>query len=546
MPPSVKTVHSECRHITKSIPEPEKPCFVISCNRGEIANDTLRAAKEIMHPHVFTAVMHTTGDGQYGYCDQAEYRICIGPDSFSEEQRKGGRAKTPYMDMPILFTAFGNIRKHAERLFGKDNFRIGVHPGYGMLSEDAEFARQVVEEGFIWIGPNHKTQALMGPKDSARDLATKSGLQCVPGVGDIKTLEDAVAAHKKMITENPELTERRFRLKNVSGGGGRGQIIFQGAADLPGKFAAVQEISRTLGWSSHFVMELNIEISRHYELQLFRELVFFGRECTLMRSSQKEIEESLTPEGLRQHDPAAAAELQKMIAAAPKLAQLCGLDSVSTLECIFDEQSQKLYFLEMNTRIQVEHPVSNAITGVDLLRSQIMHAFGAPVEMNQADVECRGHAIEARITNLDPYDPNYGPMGGKKVTKYIPPERTDRIRHYGYLHAGNTLTSFDPMFAKVVGRGKDRMEAIEALFRGLSEFIVEGESFRHNIPHQLFVISHPKFINHTYNSETMTEIRKLFLEKFTPFFDERFGKENRYKSAIVAEAVNQFYGHHFH
>lgn len=539
------TVHGESIKICGNIPD-EKPCFVIACNRGEIANDTLRAAKEIMHPPVFTAALHTKGDGQYGYVHQSEFSYCIGPDNFSAAEREKGRATTPYMDMPILFTATELVKNEAERMFGKDGFKIGVHPGYGMLSEEPEFIRQCTEEGLTFIGPGLTTQSMMGPKDSARDLAVRGGLQVVPGGGDIRTLEDAIEAHQQIIKDNPELKDRRFRLKAVAGGGGRGQIVFAGAKELPEKFKEVQLIAKSLGWPSHFVMELNIEVSRHYEIQMFRGLTFYGRECTLMRQAQKEIEEFLSPEALVGHDDEASKQLQKMIDAAPMLAKECELDSVATLECIYDEQAQKLYFLEMNTRIQVEHPVTNAATGVDLLRDQIKHAFGAPIVLEQEDVTAVGHSIEARITNLDPYDPNYGPMGGKKVTRYLPPERTDKIRHYGYLQAGNTLTSFDPMFSKVVGRGKDRQEAIEALFRGLSEFIVEGESFRHNIPHQLFVISHPKFIERTYNSETMDEMRELFLTKFVPFFDENYGKENRYNSPVVAEAVNQFYNHNWH
>lgn len=539
------TVHGESIRITGHIPE-DKPCFVISCNRGEIANDTLRAAKEIMDPHIFTATLHTQGDGQYGYVQQSEYKLCIGPDNFTPEQQTQGRAKTPYMDIPTLMTAFDIVRKIGEDLFGKDGFKIGVHPGYGMLSEEPEFAQAIVDEGYIFIGPGAETQSMMGPKDKARELATASGLQVVPGAGDIHTLEDAQKAHAQIIADNPKLHDRRFRLKAVAGGGGRGQIVFQGSEDLPAKFEEVQNISYALGWPSHFVMELNIEVSRHYEIQLFKELALYGRECTLMRSSQKEIEEFLAPESLIDSDPVAAEELRKMLIAAPKLARLCKLDSVATLECIYDDESETLYFLEMNTRIQVEHPVTNAATGVDLLRSQILYAFGAEITLKQEDVEMRGHSIEARITNLDPYSPSYGPMGGKKIDKYIAPERTDRIRHYGYVSAGNTLTSFDPMFSKIVGRGHNRQEAVEALFRGLSEFIVEGPAFRHNIPHQLFVISHPKFLERDYNSETMDEIRGLFLEKFVPFFDEKFGKENRYNSPIVADAVNLFYGHHFH
>ncbi|MCM8534011.1 MAG: hypothetical protein NE330_22810 [Lentisphaeraceae bacterium] len=545
MPQNSKRVYGEAVRITGQIPM-DKPCFVISCNRGEIANDTLRAAKENMHPAVFTAAIHTTGDRQYGYVHQSEFKMCIGPDSFNAEERAAGRATTPYMDKPILFTAFDNIRREAERMFGKDKFQIGVHPGYGMLSEDPDFVEQCLEEGYIFIGPGVTPQAMMGPKDSARELAVKAGLQVVPGEGDIKTLEDAKKAHTKIITENPELKDRRFRLKAVAGGGGRGQIVFQGAKELPEKFEKVQQVSAGLGWPSHFVMELNIEISRHYEIQMFRDLTFYGRECTLMRNHQKEIEEFLSPQGIQEDDPVAAEQLQKMMDAAPNLARECKLDSVATLECIYDEEAEKLYFLEMNTRIQVEHPVSNAATGVDLLRAQILHAFGAPIILKQEDVTAMGHSIEARITNLDPYDPNFGPLGGKKVDRYWRPERTDRIRHYGYITSGNTITSFDPMFAKIVGRGHDRKEAVEALFRGLSEFIIEGHEFRHNIPHQLFVISHPKFLERDYNSETMDEIRKEFLEKFVPFFDENYGKENRYNNPVVAEAVNNFYGHHFH
>jgi len=539
------TVHGESIRITGHIPE-DKPCFVISCNRGEIAADTLRAAKEIMKPHVLTATLHTAGDAQYPYVEQSEYHLCIGPDTFSPEKIAEGRAKTPYMDIPTLMTACDIVRKIGEDLFGKDGFKIGIHPGYGMLSEEPEFAKAVVDEGFIFIGPGEYTQSVMGPKDNARDIAIKSGLQVVPGAGDIRTLEDAQKAHQQIIADNPELANRRFRLKAVAGGGGRGQIVFQGAEDLPAKFEEVQNISYALGWPSHFVMELNIEVSRHYEIQLFKDLTFYGRECTLMRQSQKEIEEFLAPESLMDTDPVAAKELQKMLDAAPKLAELCELDSVSTLECIYDEESQSLYFLEMNTRIQVEHPVSNLATGVDLLRSQILYAFGAPITLKQEDIEFRGHSIEARITNLDPYSESYGPMGGKTIERYLPPKRTDRMRHYGYVNSGNTLTSFDPMFAKVLGRGHDRQEAIEALFRALSEFIVDGPAFRHNIPHQLFVICHPKFLERDYNSETMDEIRRLFLDKFVPFFDKKFGKEKRYHSPTVADAVNLFYGNHFH
>ncbi|MCH2205383.1 MAG: hypothetical protein MK132_05895 [Lentisphaerales bacterium] len=545
MPQNSKRIYGEAVRITGQIPM-DKPCFVISCNRGEIANDTLRAAKENMHPAVFTGAIHTTGDRQYGYVHQSEFKMCIGPDNFSAEERAQGRATTPYMDIPILFTAFDNIRNEAERMFGKGNFQIGVHPGYGMLSEDPDFVKNCIDEGYIFIGPGHTPQSMMGPKDSARDLAVRAGLQVVPGEGDIRTLEDALAAHSKIIKANPELKDRRFRLKAVAGGGGRGQIVFQGAEDLPDKFEKVQQISASLGWPSHYVMELNIEVSRHYEIQMFRDLTFFGRECTLMRNHQKEIEEFLSPEGIKEQDPVAAEQLQKMIDAAPNLARECKLDSVATLECIYDEQAEKLYFLEMNTRIQVEHPVSNAATGVDLLRAQILHAFGAPIILKQEEISTMGHSIEARITNLDPYDPNFGPLGGKKIDRYWRPERTDRIRHYGYVTSGNTITSFDPMFAKIVGRGHDRQEAVEALFRGLSEFIVEGHEFRHNIPHQLFVISHPKFIDRNYNSETMDEIRKEFLEKFVPFFDENYGKENRYNNPVVAEAVNNFYDHDFH
>ena len=540
------TVHAEAQKITGVI-SGNKPCFVISCNRGEIANDTLRAAKEVMHPPIFTASLYTTGDAQYGYVKQSEFKMCIGPDHFSAQECTQGRAMTPYMDIPILFTAANNIRREAERLFGKDGFQIGVHPGYGMLSEEPEFVKACNDEGFIFIGPGYETQVAMGPKDEARRLAIQAGLPVVPGTGDIKTLRDAKRAYKKLIKENPHLDGRRFRLKAVAGGGGRGQIIFDSIDDLPEKFKTVQTVVANLGWDSHFVMELNIEVSRHYEIQMFCDLTFFGRECTLMRSSQKEIEEFLSPEVLKEKgDMQAAKELQKVLDSASKLAKCCKLDSVATLECIYDETAQKIYFLEMNTRIQVEHPVSNAATGVDLLRDQIKYAFGAPIILEQKDIKAMGHSIEARITNLDPYSENYAPMGMKKIDTYIPPERTDRIRHYGYANSGNTITSFDPMFAKIVGRGATRMEAIEALFRGLSEFIVDGKEFRHNIAHQLFVISHPKFVEHNYNSQTMDEIRELFLTKFVPFLDENYGKENRYNSPIVAEAVNHFYGHDWH
>ena len=530
--------------ITGPIPH-KKPCFIIVCNRGEIANDTLRAAKEIMNPPIYTVSLYTLGDKDYGYVRQCEFSICLGPDKFSAKERKLGRAVSPYMDIPILFTAFNNVKEKALSLYGEGNFLIGIHPGYGMLSEEPEFIRECNKEGFIFIGPCLMTQELMGLKDSARDLAIKAGIQVVPGEGNIKSLSDAKKAFEKIVKENPNLRDRNFRFKAIGGGGGRGQIVFN-ESSLEESFKKVCQVTESLGWEKHFLLELNIERSRHYEIQMFEDITFFGRECTLMRNHQKEIEEFLSPEIIREKDPKAAEELEKMLLLAPKLAEYCSLDSVATIECIYDDDAEKLYFLEMNTRIQVEHPVTNLATGVDLLREQIKKAFGASKVIKQAEVKSLGFSIEARITNLDPYSPNYAPLGGKKITAYLAPERTDRIRHYGYLCAGNSVNSFDPMFAKIVARGETRMESMEALFRGLSEFIVEGDSFCHNIPHQLFVISHPKFLSRSYNSETMGEIRKLFLEKFVPFFDENFGIKYRYNSPIVAEAVNQFYGHHFH
>ena len=281
-----------------------------ACNRGEIANDTLRAAKEIMKPAMFTVALHTTGDQQYGYVKQSELSVCIGPDNFSLEEQKKGRSVTPYMDIPIILTACQTVSQKATNLLGMDNFKIGIHPGYGMLSEDPKFIRECMKENIIFIGPGLKTQELMGPKDSARSLAISAGLQVVPGEGNICSLKDAQKAHAKITKENPELKNRRFRLKAVAGGGGRGQIVFD-SDNLEEKWIKVCKITKSLGWKQQFVMELNIECSRHYEIQMFTDLTLFGRECTLMRNNQKEIEEFLSPELLVQTDKKAATRINK-------------------------------------------------------------------------------------------------------------------------------------------------------------------------------------------------------------------------------------------
>ena len=332
-------------------------------------------------------------------------------------------------------------------------------------------------------------------------------------------------------------------LKASAGGGGKGmRAVWKPEKLKEARDSARQESKAAFG-NDDMYMEKLIEEPRHIEIQIVgdstgRACHLSERDCSVQRRHQKLTEETPSPfmtDELR----------EKMGLAAVKAAEYIKYEGAGTIEFLVDKH-RNFYFMEMNTRIQVEHPVTNAATGVDLLRAQILHAFGAPIILKQEEVGSMGHSIEARITNLDPYDKNFGPMGGNKIDRYWRPERTDRIRHYGYMTSGNTVTSFDPMFAKVIGRGHDRNEAIEALFRGLSEFIIEGPQFRHNIPHQLFVISHPKFINHDYNSETMDIIRTDFLERFVPFFDTNYGKENRYNNPIVADAVNDYFGHHFH
>jgi len=436
---------------------------LLIANRGEIAVRIIRACREL---EIESVAVYSEADKEALHVQLADEAYCIGPTA----------SKDSYLN-------FTNIISVAN-LTGCD----AIHPGYGFLAENAGFAELCRDCNIIFVGPTPEAISKMGTKDVARETMREAGVPIVPGSqGIINTTDEAIELANKI--KYPVI------IKATAGGGGKGiRVAFDEAELIKGINITQQEALTAFGNSGVYI-EKYIEDFRHVEIQVladnFGNVVHLGeRDCSIQRRLQKLLEE--TP------SPALDGEIrEEMGQAAVKAAQAVDYTGAGTVEFIYDYRNRKFYFMEMNTRIQVEHPVTEMVTGTDLIKEQIYVASGEKLGFNQEDITFTGWAIECRINAENP-EKNFMPSPGK-INMYLAPGglgvRVDSAAYPGYV----IPPYYDSMIAKVITYGKTRDEAISRMKRALSEFVIEG--VHTTIPFHIKLLNHEKFVEGEFNTK---------------------------------------------
>ncbi|MGN1415924.1 MAG: acetyl-CoA carboxylase biotin carboxylase subunit [Oscillospiraceae bacterium] len=433
---------------------------ILIANRGEIAVRIIRACREL---GIKTAAVFSTADRNALHAKIADEAVCIG----------GPATKDSYLNMKAIIAAC--------EITGAD----AVHPGFGFLSENAKFADMCRKCGIIFIGPDPESIEMLGDKAAAKAAMKKAGVPVIPGSdGAVKTTEDI----KRIAAE----IGYPLMIKASAGGGGRGIRLVNSPEELlPQATAAKQEALNFFGDDSIY-MEKFIVDPKHIEFQILADkqgnVVHLGeRDCSMQRRNQKVLEETpsviMTP---RLRD--------KMGSAAVAAAKVCHYCNAGTIEFLVDKD-KNFYFMEMNTRIQVEHPITEFVTGIDIVKQQILIADGQPLPFRQKDIHLSGHAIECRV-NAESPEKGFRPSPGKIEALYIPGGPGIRIDSSAYQ--GYTITPYyDSMIAKLIAYAPTREEAIAKMKWALAEFIVEGVDT--NIDFQLELIRDPEFEKGTYD-----------------------------------------------
>jgi acetyl-CoA carboxylase biotin carboxylase subunit len=409
---------------------------ILVANRGEIALRIIRACKEL---GIDTVAVHSEADAESLHVKFADESVCIGPNPSAESYRK----------IPALLAA--------AEITGAD----AVHPGYGFLAENDHFASVVESCGLVWIGPRPDVIRSMGDKSEARRRMHAAGVPVTPGSDLLDSVEAAVAAARDI--GFPVI------VKATAGGGGRGMRVAADADELRRAFSTAQaEAEAAFGNPGVYVESFLID-PRHVEVQILGDkhgnIVHLGeRDCSTQRRHQKLIEEAPSP-------AVSAALRAKLGEVAVRGAQEVGYDSAGTMEFLLDAKG-RFFFMEMNTRIQVEHPVTELVTGVDIVKEQIAVAAGEPLSLRQSDVALRGHAIEVRINAEDPLA-GFRPSPGKVEFFHMPGGigvRIDSHVYQGYIIS----PYYDSLIAKLLVHGRDRAEAVARLERALAECLITG------------------------------------------------------------------------
>lgn len=427
---------------------------LLVANRGEIAVRVIRACREL---GISTVAVYSEADRTSMHVKMADEAFCIGPPPSTGS----------YLNIP-------NIMSTAE-LTGVD----AIHPGYGFLAENPRFAEIVADCKIAFVGPPSRAIELMGDKAAARGQMQKAGVSIIPGsIGTVSGVAEAMEAARG--------TGYPLVIKAAAGGGGRGMRIAQTAEDLPGALHSAQREAEAAFGDGRVYVEKYLEEPRHIEVQVLADahgaVLHLGtRDCSIQRRHQKLIEESPPPR-MRGRTLAALGRT------AVRVAQVIGYVNAGTVEFLVDAH-ENLYFMEMNTRIQVEHPVTEAVTDLDLVKEQIRIAAGEKLRFGQRDVEFRGHALECRINAEDPRH-GFRPSAGT-ITGFTPPGGPG-IRVDTHCYTGYTVPhNYDSLIAKVIAWGLDRDEAIMRMRRALLEFEVEG--IRTTIPFHLRVLDNAFF-----------------------------------------------------
>ncbi|QMV15780.1 acetyl-CoA carboxylase biotin carboxylase subunit [Vibrio spartinae] len=426
---------------------------IVIANRGEIALRILRACKEL---GIKTVAVHSTADRDLKHVLLADESICIGP----------ARSIDSYLNIPRIISA------------AEITGAVAIHPGYGFLSENADFAEQVEKSGFIFVGPTADTIRMMGDKVSAISAMKKAGVPCVPGSDG--PLGDDVEKNKSIAKRigYPVI------IKASGGGGGRGMRVVRSEAELIQSITMTRTESKAAFNNDIVYMEKFLENPRHVEVQVIADgqggAIHLGeRDCSMQRRHQKVVEEAPAP-GITE-------EMRKYIG--ERCTRACieiGYRGAGTFEFLYE--NGEFYFIEMNTRIQVEHPVTEMVTGVDLIKEQLRVAAGQPLSFTQDDIKLRGHAIECRINAEDPE--RFLPSPGK-IERFHAAGGMG-IRWESHIYSGYTVPAhYDSMVGKLIAYGENRDVAIARMKNALNEMIVEG--IKTNIPLQLKIMNDENF-----------------------------------------------------
>ncbi|MBP0724412.1 acetyl-CoA carboxylase biotin carboxylase subunit [Bacillus sp. RG28] len=440
---------------------------VLIANRGEIAVRIIRACREL---NIETVAIYSEGDREALHVQMADEAYCVGPKL----------SKDSYLNMTNIISI--------AKLTGCD----ALHPGYGFLSENASFAELCTECNVKFIGPTADSISKMGTKDVARETMKAAGVPVVPGSqGIVSGIEEAKEIANQI--GYPVI------IKATAGGGGKGIRVAKTVEELEKGIQITQQEAQTAFGNPGVYLERYITDFRHVEIQVLADehgnTIHLGeRDCTIQRRLQKLVEEAPSPV----LDEATRA---KMGEAAVKAAQAVDYWGAGTVEFIYEPQTNSFYFMEMNTRIQVEHPVTEFVTGIDLIKEQLKVAQGMKLEYKQEDVSLKGWSIECRINAENP-DKNFMPSPGKIIT-YLPPGGPN-VRVDSAVYSGYTIPPYyDSMIAKVIVHGKTREEAIAIMKRALEEFVVEGVYT--TIPFHLKLLQNEIFVKGHYNTKFLEE-----------------------------------------
>jgi acetyl-CoA carboxylase biotin carboxylase subunit len=428
---------------------------VLIANRGEIALRILRACKEL---GIKTVAVHSTADKNLKHVLLADESICIG----------NAPANESYLNIPRLIAA------------AEVTNSIAIHPGYGFLAESADFAEAVEKSGFVFIGPTAETINLMGDKVSAINAMRKAGVPCVPG-SDGPLGDD--------IEKNKAIAKRigyPMIVKAAGGGGGRGMRVVRSEADLDESIRTTKAEAGAAFNNDVVYMEKFLENPRHVEIQVLADgqgnAIHLGeRDCSMQRRHQKVVEEAPAP-GISE-------QMREKIGERCRRACIeINYRGAGTFEFLYE--NGEFYFIEMNTRIQVEHPVSEMITGVDLIKEQLRIAAGQPLSIEQSQIQIRGHAIECRINAEDPE--TFIPCAGK-IDMFHAPGGLG-VRWESHIYSGYSVPPYyDSMIGKLITYGESRDEAIARMRHALSELVVEG--IKTNVPLQQLIMADENFFN---------------------------------------------------
>ena len=450
---------------------------ILIANRGEIAVRIIRAAREL---GIDTVAVYSTADKEALHTLLADEAVCIGP----------AKSTDSYLNMNAVLSAA--VLTGAE----------AIHPGFGFLSENSKFATMCEEVGIKFIGPSGAVMDLMGDKINARAQMIKAKVPVIPGSdGEVHTSEEALEVAEKI--------GYPVMLKASAGGGGKGIRKVEKPEDLVAAFESASSEAKAAFGNGAMYMERVIYPARHIEVQILADqqghVVHLGeRDCSLQRNNQKVLEESPSV--------AIGKTLRQQIGeAAVRAAESVGYENAGTIEFLLDEAKGEFYFMEMNTRVQVEHPVTEFVTGVDIVKEQIKIADGQELSFSQEDVEIRGHAIECRINAENPAF-NFAPSPGKISNLYLPSGGVG-LRVDSAVYPGYTIPPYyDSMIAKIIVHGENRFDALMKMQRALYELEIDGVVTKSSF--QLDLISDPNVIAGDYDTA-------FLMEKFLPAYQEK-------------------------